>query len=122
LVNSNDKILLASAASRRKTDRFKLIVIAAVSLVVVSLTLLVFGASTKALKSEDAKSTLYIEPNQKTVYNNSPDTDDELAINVLSDLYSIEVRVALLALPENSIYGNQATCCLVAVDTIFWQC
>jgi hypothetical protein len=119
LVNSNDKILLASAASRRKKDRFKLIVIAAVSLVVVSLTLLVFGTSTKDLKSEGAKSTLYIKPNQKADYNNSPDTDDELAIKVLSDLYSIEVSVALLALPENSIYGNQATGLVTELNRLF---
>ena len=89
------------------------------SLVVVSLTLLVFGTSTKDLKSEGAKSTLYTKPNQKAAYNNSPDTDDELAIKVLSDLYSIEVRVALLALPENSVYDSQAVGLVTELDRLF---
>ena len=117
--NVNGKILLAAAASRRKTDRFKLIVIATVSLVVVFLTLLVFGTSTTDLKSEGAKSTLGIKSNQKAAYKNSPDNDDEFAIKVLSDLYSIEVRLALLALPENSIYGNQATGLVSELDRLF---
>ena len=117
--NVNGKILLAAAASRRKTDRFKLIVIATVSLVVVFLTLLVFGTSTTDLKSEGAKSTLGIKSSQKAAYKNSPDNNDEFAIKVLSDLYSIEVRLALLALPENSIYGNQATGLVSELDRLF---
>jgi len=119
LVDSNDKILLASAVSKRKTGRLKLIVIAAASLVVVSLSLLIFGMSTKDLKSEGAKSTPYVKPTQKAAYNNSPDTDDEHAIIVLSDLYSRKVRVALLALPENSIYGDQAIGLVTKLDRLF---
>jgi len=117
--NRSDKILLASAASRRKKSRLKIIIIAVIGLVLIAFTLTIFSTSRNEVDRAVASTSIDIQPKQKAAYNNTPDVDEKREISMLIDVYSNGIRATLLAFPENGIYGNHAVDLVKKLDGLF---